>query len=233
MVRRYLLAGLLACGLCGRRMESAWSSGRRHTAAGAATPARWRRTRPDRRTPMSAGTSSCRTCPPAPAAHQPRRARPAPYPRRSRCQEHHEPRRGDRAPARARNHHHLGSGRRCLAGARHQDCQDRHRDSTLVRLQSPDQEGRERSERRSPSAGASLRRVTIRHARKRADMGIYCLRDLNPETGAISPDRGNHAISVTGAGYAHPGIPRRVCCSARHLACAWLGARCADLLPHR
>ena len=26
--RRYLLAGLLCCGLCGRRMESAWSNGR-------------------------------------------------------------------------------------------------------------------------------------------------------------------------------------------------------------
>ena len=28
MVRRYLLAGLLACGVCGRRMESAWSNGK-------------------------------------------------------------------------------------------------------------------------------------------------------------------------------------------------------------
>ena len=28
MLRRYLLAGLLACGLCGRRMESAWSNGK-------------------------------------------------------------------------------------------------------------------------------------------------------------------------------------------------------------
>jgi hypothetical protein len=27
-VRQYLLAGLLACGLCGRRLESAWSNGR-------------------------------------------------------------------------------------------------------------------------------------------------------------------------------------------------------------
>ena len=26
--RRYLLAGLLACGTCGRRMESAWSNGK-------------------------------------------------------------------------------------------------------------------------------------------------------------------------------------------------------------
>jgi site-specific DNA recombinase len=28
VLRRYLLAGLLACGLCGRRMESAWSDGK-------------------------------------------------------------------------------------------------------------------------------------------------------------------------------------------------------------
>ena len=28
VLRRYLLAGLLACGACGRRMESAWSNGR-------------------------------------------------------------------------------------------------------------------------------------------------------------------------------------------------------------
>jgi site-specific DNA recombinase len=28
VLRRYLLARLLACGVCGRRMESAWSNGR-------------------------------------------------------------------------------------------------------------------------------------------------------------------------------------------------------------
>jgi site-specific DNA recombinase len=42
-VRRYLLAGLLACGLCGRRLESAWSNGRpayrcRHGHASATSP---------------------------------------------------------------------------------------------------------------------------------------------------------------------------------------------------
>ena len=41
--RRYLLAGLLACGTCGRRMESAWSNGKpayrcRHGHTSAATP---------------------------------------------------------------------------------------------------------------------------------------------------------------------------------------------------
>ncbi len=45
--RRYLLAGLLACGACGRRMESAWSNGKPayrcrhgHTSAAAPDPAR-------------------------------------------------------------------------------------------------------------------------------------------------------------------------------------------------
>jgi site-specific DNA recombinase len=42
-VRRYLLAGLLACGRCGRRLESAWSNGRpayrcRHGHASATRP---------------------------------------------------------------------------------------------------------------------------------------------------------------------------------------------------
>ena len=42
-VRRYLLAGLLACGRCGRRLESAWSNGKpayrcRHGHTSAATP---------------------------------------------------------------------------------------------------------------------------------------------------------------------------------------------------
>jgi site-specific DNA recombinase len=47
VLRRYLLAGLLACGLCGRRMESAWSNGkpayrcrRGRTSAMAPDPAR-------------------------------------------------------------------------------------------------------------------------------------------------------------------------------------------------
>jgi Recombinase zinc beta ribbon domain len=45
--RRYLLAGLLACGTCGRRMESAWSNGKAayrcrhgHTSAAPPDPAR-------------------------------------------------------------------------------------------------------------------------------------------------------------------------------------------------
>jgi len=43
VMRRYLLAGLLACGLCGRRMESAWSNGKaayrcRHGGTSATAP---------------------------------------------------------------------------------------------------------------------------------------------------------------------------------------------------
>jgi hypothetical protein len=43
--RRYLLAGLLVCALCGRRMESAWSNGKaayrcRHGHTSAASPTR-------------------------------------------------------------------------------------------------------------------------------------------------------------------------------------------------
>ena len=50
--------------------------------------------------------------------------------------------------------------------------------------------------------------------------------DLNTETGAISPDRGNHTIKVTGAGRMHLDIPRRVRCLARHLAYGWPGGKC-------
>jgi site-specific DNA recombinase len=49
--RRYLLAGLLGCGVCGRRMESAWSNGKPayrcrhgHTTAKAADPGRAKNT---------------------------------------------------------------------------------------------------------------------------------------------------------------------------------------------
>ena len=57
--------------------------------------------------------------------------------------------------------------------------------------------------------------------------------DLNPETGEISPERGNHAIRVTGMGRTHPGIPWRVGHLARNLACRWLGGTSGHLLPHR
>jgi site-specific DNA recombinase len=65
----------------------------------------------------------------------------------------------------------------------------------------------------------------------RAEVGQTCTKgscprgDLNPHFGAISPDRGNHAIRVTRAGRTHPVIPRRVRFLSSHPACAWLRRR--------
>jgi hypothetical protein len=113
--RRYLLAGLLVCGGCGRRMESAWSTGKpayrcRH---GRTTAARPGQGRAGPGTPTSAKTGSCRICPPctcsspslpeddadgAPAAVSTSGISPA---------------RGcDRVPARPPDHSHLRSGLR-------------------------------------------------------------------------------------------------------------------------
>ena len=49
--------------------------------------------------------------------------------------------------------------------------------------------------------------------------GVVSEGDLNTETGAISPDRGNHAIKVTRPGQIRPVIPRRVRHMVRYLAC--------------
>jgi site-specific DNA recombinase len=68
--RRYLLAGLLVCGMCGRRLESAWSNGKpahrcRHGYTSATRP------EPDRRkTCTSARTRSCPTWLPWPSCTQ-------------------------------------------------------------------------------------------------------------------------------------------------------------------
>ena len=177
VLRRYLLAGLLACGVCGRRMESAWSNGKpayrcRHgrTSAMAPDPAR----------PKNTYIREDKLLPHLPALHllltDPCRARPAPHPRRSRRNGHREPGRGDRVPARARDHPHLEPGRRRLQARDHRDCQDRHRESKLTRLQSPDQEGGESTERRSPGAGGSLRAGDDPACPETGDMGNYCVR---------------------------------------------------------
>src|SRR4029077_4182203 len=78
VLRRYLLAGLLACGLCGRRMESAWSNGKaayrcRHgrTNAMAPDPSRPKNT-------YARGQAASAPASSAPPAHHPRGARPAP-----------------------------------------------------------------------------------------------------------------------------------------------------------
>ena len=62
---------------------------------------------------------------------------------------------------------------------------------------------------------------------------IYVSEDLNPHGREISPDRGNHAIRVTGRGTrrVHPGITRRVRYLARYLACTWLGGSCGGAAP--
>jgi site-specific DNA recombinase len=52
--RRYLLSGLLVCGTCGRRMESAWSNGRSPTGAATAIPPPRNPIRADRRRRMYA-----------------------------------------------------------------------------------------------------------------------------------------------------------------------------------
>ena len=64
VLRRYLLAGLLACGLCGGGWNQPGPTARPRTGAGMAGPARWRRTRVARRHLHPRGASCCRTCPP-------------------------------------------------------------------------------------------------------------------------------------------------------------------------
>ena len=102
VLRRYLLAGLLACGLCGRRMESAWSNGRPRVPV----PARAHQRDGAGPGPAEEHLHPRGQAAPAPAClapddHQPGRAGPAPHPSWSRCQRHREPGRGDRIPARA------------------------------------------------------------------------------------------------------------------------------------
>jgi len=67
VLRRYLLAGLLACwpaGCAGGEWSQPGPTAKPRTGAGTAAPARRCRTRRGRRTPTSARTSCCRTCPP-------------------------------------------------------------------------------------------------------------------------------------------------------------------------
>ena len=84
VMSRYLLAGLLACGLCGRRMESAWSNGKAAAGPGTAARARRRQSRRGRRTPTCARAGSCRSCPPctccSPTPPPASGAEPAPAP---------------------------------------------------------------------------------------------------------------------------------------------------------
>jgi len=134
VLRRYLLAGLLSCGVCGRRMESAWSNGRpayrcRHGRSSAMAPdpgPAEEHLRPRRQDPSAPAR-------PAPPAHHPGCARQAAYPQRYGRQARRDHAGRDRVPARARDHPHLGPRRCDRAGTCSRDCQDRHRDNTLTR----------------------------------------------------------------------------------------------------
>jgi site-specific DNA recombinase len=117
--RRYLLAGLLCCGLCGRRMESAWSNGKpayrcRHGYASAPVPT------PDgRRTCMSAKTTSCPAWPPWPSC-RPVTATAGPAPSKAAPGSQPRPGRGPHRPPQSRRRHtHLRP--------RHEDSPDRQR----------------------------------------------------------------------------------------------------------
>jgi site-specific DNA recombinase len=66
VMRRYLLAGLLACGLCGRRMESAWSNGK---AAYRCRHGRTSATAPDPSRPKNTYVREDKLLPHLPALH--------------------------------------------------------------------------------------------------------------------------------------------------------------------
>ena len=158
--RRYLLAGLLACGTCGRRMESAWSNGKaayrcRHGHTSAATP--------DPGRPKNAYIREDRILPHLPALHllltgtQPARRRRT---RRGADTRPQASARGrDRVPARPRDHPHLRPGRRNPAGRHLRGHQDHYQESRLTPgSQSPAPEGEEQKppvarHRRKPAPG--------------------------------------------------------------------------------
>jgi site-specific DNA recombinase len=138
VLRRYLLAGLLACGVM--RAPDGVSLVQRQ--AGVPVPARpyqrdgTRPGPPEEYLYPRGQTPSAPACP-APAAHHSRRPRQAPHPSRSRRNRHCQPGRGDRVPARARDHPPLEPRLRRPAGAWHRDRQDRHHKSKLDRLRKP------------------------------------------------------------------------------------------------
>ena len=127
--RRYLLAELLVCAVCGRRMESAWSNGKAayrcrhgHSSAARPDPGRAKRLRPRGSHPAA---PAC----PAPAAHgdRVRQAQKAAHLSRDRRDPPGQRRRGDRVPARPPDHPHLRPGRRDPAGSHQRSRQNHHR----------------------------------------------------------------------------------------------------------
>ena len=100
----------------------------------------------------------------------------------------------------AASHCYLRSGCRGAARGHRRGRPDHHPESKLTQAAAARPR---KEERRKKTAGRSAlaavrARVTIRHARKPALMGIYCVRDLNPRTREISPIRGNfHGSRIT------------------------------------
>jgi hypothetical protein len=198
--RRYLLAGLLVCGGCGRRMESAWSNGKpayrcRHGHTTASKPG----PDPGQERLHPGGPDPAAPARPAPAAHSARHgaaqaAHPPGHRRPMPCQ----PRRCHRIPARTTHHRDLRPGLWRLGCRNRRDRQDYHPDSKLIPASEAGSRKEESKNAGRPALAAACARVTSRHARKRASMGNYCVRDLNTETGEISRDRGNHAIRIAG-----------------------------------
>ena len=189
--RRYLLAGLLTCGGCGRRMESAWSNGKPayrcrhgHTTASRPDPGRPKNAyiREDRILPHLPALHLLLTEPAgrtAQTAHPPRSRHPAPGHCRGR----------DRVPARAGSpspttrppepcRQAPARPSRPLSGKQ------------LTPAQGPRPEGGEEN-RRSPGPGSSLRPGDVPACHEIAGYGVLlCPRgDLNPRTGEISPVR--------------------------------------------
>jgi len=179
--RRYLLAGLLACGACGRRMESAWSNGKpayrcRHGHTSAAPP--------DPGRPKNAYIREDRILPHLPALHLLLTGT---------------------EPATRRRRTRRGADARLQAGAEDVIGYVRDRGITLTYdpaagpcrqapakpprpssgkqanpgSQSPAPEGRKEN-RRSPGTGASPRPGDVPPCRKTAGHGNYCVRGSTP-----------------------------------------------------
>ncbi len=175
--RRYLLAGLLACGWCGRRMESAWSNGRpayrcRHGRTSTSAPD------PQRR--KTAYVREDRILPHLPALHL-LLTGPATETRRRRTRRgtdvRHQPRARNRLPARSADHPRLRPGRRHLARGNRRGRPDHHPESELTSSEDQDPKGESGRDAGRPVLAAARARVTVPHARKLAVMGIYCVRN--------------------------------------------------------
>ena len=133
--RRYLLAGLLMCGTCGRRMDSAWSSGRAayrcrhgHTSAAGPIPG-------GRGTPTCARTGRSRAARAAPDA-EPGRApavASAAHPERRRRPTCRQPAGRGKVLPRERDRPRLRPDRRNLECRQERYNRERHQESQLAR----------------------------------------------------------------------------------------------------